>query len=131
MSDINGRSLQRRINDFVGEIQAGHSVEDIVTHHLGVCYQKYDEQATEIERLREIVDRLPKTADGVLVVPTIDRVYGGETSITERRVFCSMLGNWNTLPIDKHAPSEDRAFPVPVSECYSTREAAEKARKVQ
>jgi hypothetical protein len=69
------------------------------------------ELQTEIERLRAIVDRLPKTADGVPIAP-------GQ-------------GVWTWFP--------DRSQPETVTlqrigacgvyaGCYSTREAAEKAR---
>jgi hypothetical protein len=83
----------------------------------------------EIERLRAIVDRLPRTADGVPVVPTRDQVYGGEKRTINRRAFFSCLHNWNTLPACENATAEEQAFPVPVSKCYSTHEAAERARK--
>jgi hypothetical protein len=78
-----------------------------------------------IERLQAIVDKLPKTADGVAIIPTMQQVYGGEQRVTKRRVYYSMLDHWMTLPTCEDATKDEQTFPVPVSECYSTREAAE------
>lgn len=68
----------------------------------------------ENKRLQSIVDRLPKTADGVLVVPGIDRVWhpdfqGTGTPRDNRFAY------WSCYNRD-------------IGTCYSTREAAEKAR---
>ena len=61
--------------------------------------KRQDEQADEIARLREIVGRLPKTADGV---PTVDgdevwcvtngKVVKAEVGINYDRWLCAMYG---------------------------------------
>lgn len=66
----------------------------------------------EIERLRAIVGRLPKTSDGVPVLP-------GD------RMFCRCgMGPAKEVLVPPQAPI-DSVFPG----CYSTREAAEAARE--
>ena len=73
----------------------------------------------EIERLQAIVDRLPKTADGVPVVPYVSVVWANPM----------YFGH----VIPKHV-NDDGAIWLcgnggpPVSQCYSTPEAAEAAR---
>ena len=70
--------------------------------------------ASEVGRLQSIVDRLPTTADGVPVVPGIDRVWhpdfqGAGTPRDERFAYWACYNRG-------------------IGTCYSTREAAEKAR---
>ena len=71
--------------------------------------------ADEIERLRAIVDKLPKTADGVPVVPGMKLFFlcPFENRITSDQVF-------------QDRP-EVGGMTIEVSNCYSTREAAEAA----
>jgi len=59
---INGHTLERRVADMVGEINASHNVATIVNHHLGVVYQIYAEQADEIKHLNSRV----KTLQGIV-----------------------------------------------------------------
>lgn len=75
------------------------------------CSDALMQAADEIERLRAIVDRLPKTADGVPIYPGMTvwaLIPGLEISDAEVQVV-GIGGVWRY--------------------CYSTREAAEKARK--
>ncbi len=82
------------------------------------------ESAAAIVRLQPIVDKLPKTKDGVVVLP------GDE-------VFEIMPdGNIRTWIVIWQPHTEQymvsRIFydcPIPVSHCYSTREAAEAAKE--
>jgi hypothetical protein len=71
----------------------------------------------ENKRLTEIVERLPKTADGVAVVPGMD--------LYEAR---DIFGETEIRKVDSVATT---TFPdvVIIEECYSTREAAEAARE--
>ena len=78
------------------------------------------EMCEEIERLTAIVERLPRTADGVPIMPDSDTVFAinqfGEiftTIIVRNPVGWIVRGN-------RH---------INASKTYSTREAAEKARQ--
>ena len=74
--------------------------------------------ADEIERLRAIVDRLPTTADGVPIVPgmAIYQIDGSPAIVSGY----DWHGDWWEIELE-----HDRFLPA--DECYSTREAAEKA----
>lgn len=72
----------------------------------------------ERDELRAIVDKLPKTADGVPVVPGRDFVYWRYDSEGRR---WHVLNRLMVLPVGGGASE-------PLSECYSTREAAEAAK---
>lgn len=81
----------------------------------------------EIQRLRAIVDKLPTTADGVTVVPGIDYVWivrNGEA--LRGLVLTCFHDDWYA---DLRWQTENGGWcgAPSVSECYSTREAAEKA----
>lgn len=82
-----------------------------------------EEAAVEIERLKAIVDKLPKTADGVPVYPYMP-VYllrdGEVHSITAMEVHRD-TGEWFTY--------FDCDFYCLDDECYSSREAAEAAKE--
>ncbi len=66
--------------------------------------------ANKIERLQGIVGKLPKTADGVPVVPEVDNIY--------------MLCHNNQQPV---APRIATVHCLKIENCYSTLEAAEAA----
>lgn len=81
------------------------------------------EERQRSERLQAIVDRLPKTADGVPIVP------GGDYwSNNDRGTF-----QWSVVELHQTAASGTfHGSPCvyeSYDECYSTREAAEKARQ--
>ena len=75
-----------------------------------------------IDEQREELDRLPVTADGVRVIPTRDDMYHptrGEVDphwTTEER--------WLAF----HVCDDRGLYPIEMSECYSTKEAAQAAR---
>ena len=80
---------------------------------LNLLYQR-DQQIsrlqTEITRLRAVVNKLPRTADGVRVVPTVDGVF-------------ARTREGNVLHIKEQVV---KLFGyLSISDCYSTREAAE------
>jgi hypothetical protein len=80
--------------------------------------------------LRAIVDRLPKTADGVLVVPTVDCVFDINGDATMQFVYAAfswLTGHDKKEWCAKYSSGQYRL----VSRCYSTREAAEAAVKEQ
>lgn len=74
----------------------------------------------EIERLQEIIGHLPKTADGVLIVPGISvwLKTGKNVTVDSVEVMLDTIG-WRDIT----------GRPYLGSECYSTSEAAEAARK--
>ncbi len=90
-------------------------------------------QWDEIERLQAIVAKLPKTADGVPVVPGVDAVFwaGGDKRnclVPLQASNCHyVLGpeGYVRHSIKKHHSDEK----VSIRKCYSTREAAEAAKE--
>jgi len=72
------------------------------------------EMCEEIERLRAIMDRLPKTADGVPIVAGMELW----------RVRADVVIHRFAMISDVDVEGSD-----PATLCYSTREAAEKARE--
>ena len=80
--------------------------------HLGIqgTCAKLQEAEQKIERLQAIVDRLPKTADGVPIVPGMEVwSWMGDAGLMSTEITRIGKGGW-------------------FAACYSTREAAEKAR---
>lgn len=80
------------------------------------------EMEVEIERLQDIVNRLPKTADSVPVIPKVDGAYHANEPC--EGVVCDEedvefdrtgAGNWHYHLIE---------------DCYSTEEAAKRQRKI-
>lgn len=82
-----------------------------------------------LERLQAIADNLPKTADGVPVVPSVDCVW---VCIDGRTVkLAVMAGGRHTMPAD---PQDNDLFGVNagrltpgIERCYATPKAAEAA----
>lgn len=78
----------------------------------------------EVDRLRGIVDKLPKTADGVTVVPRMDVFYPSRQELI--RIIDPL--HWNAVYIPSGGCQLNRQQVGP-TECYSTREAAEAAER--
>ena len=76
-----------------------------------------DDQA---EELRAIVDKLPKTADGVPVVLGMNVWWPTDSPHIVRE-----MGHPHGLVLDT---DRSRTYYVPASDCFSTREAAEAAK---
>ena len=80
----------------------------------------YDEAADEIERLQSLVDRLPKTADGVPVRPG-DQIWfhkGIDTAVIRKVVVGGEYGDIVEI-VDAEGPQGW----VALDACYSAREA--------
>ena len=91
---------------------------------LRSCEQALDEAEDRIADLQAIVDKLPKTADGVPVVPG-EYVW---TPGCAMWIVCRGNGSSDyseTLAAEPNAYDMDPSMPVRF--CYSTREAAEAA----
>lgn len=92
-----------------------------------------DHQAAEIERLHAIVDRLPKTADGVPIAPgdelwCIDSEDGWEGAITVRDVECvGKYGEETSCWLIRSTGRNE----LWAEDCYSTREAAAEAARTE
>jgi hypothetical protein len=71
----------------------------------------------ERDQLQAIVDKLPKTADGVPMVPGYDQVY------------LAMRGDDGTLHSLSKTAATWRLLDLRAKDCYSTREAAEAAKE--
>jgi hypothetical protein len=73
--------------------------------------------ADELDRLQGIVGKLPKTADGVSIVPVDDTVwhpvFGECVTIAEKMARPWVIKFYENV--------------IPVSDCYSTKDAAEAA----
>lgn len=96
------------------------------SHHINKEAEKWmfdaaniiEEQEAEITRLRAIVDKLPKTADGVPVVPGEDMVW--------------VYGRQMMMDVETQDNREAEHRFVLVSQvcgCWSSREAAENAKE--
>jgi hypothetical protein len=89
--------------------------------------------ADEVERLRAIVDRLPKTADGVPLFPG-DTVYYEKNPSNDTIVAFTVApySEWNTdvwgVQNQSRAVSK-KGGGWPAAMCYSTRKAAEAAKE--
>ncbi len=91
-------------------------------------------QAAELERLRAIVDKLPKAADGVPVVPGMELyliwtpVVGGNKCRTRD---CKGIIEWDEGVIMKWNMSggTPASQHIAIKDCYSTRAAAEAAKE--
>ena len=79
--------------------------------------------ADEVERLQATDDKLPKTADGVPVVPHVDPVWAWDACLHEAKPRWWRGGDHNWV----YGELEHET--VRVSECYSSPEAAEAADK--
>ena len=94
------------------------------------CYghEELKECLDAIERLQAIVDKLPKTADDVSVVPGMHAFIIVDAVILMRLVKCSNDGFVIHSGFVDNCPSTlKQSVVVPVSHSYSTREAAEQA----
>jgi len=95
------------------------------TRAMSRSLKEASDRAAEITRLRAIVEKLPKTADGVPVVP------GDELWVRHPDGGCAGTRRWWKHPSlgwsvgFEHMQNE----PIDVSSCYSTREAAEAAKE--
>lgn len=83
---------------------------------IRLLQEQIEQLRSDVERLQAVVDRIEKTADGVPAVEgdTIFVILEHDGTIQEDVVGASHAECYNEYG---------------VSECYSTREAAEKARK--
>lgn len=99
-------------------------MEDIVIRLRDIRTTHADarEAADEIERLRAIVGRLPKTADGVPVVSG-DKVYWFSHYDPSKPILELTFRNGQSASL--HNPYRESHH---VCRCYSTRAAAEAAR---
>ena len=86
-----------------------------------------------VERLQAIVDRLPKTKDGVYVVPGEDTVWAcGFFGATGRLVPCAEAREYEISLYDLGPENElEYVMSDQVGKCYSTRAAAEAAREAK
>ncbi len=85
-----------------------------------------DETKAEVERLRAIVNKLPKTADGV-PVGLLNRIY---STACGHMVEIRTLGEYYNDDITDAWDLDDHDYiEVQISECYSTREAAGAAKE--
>jgi hypothetical protein len=87
----------------------------------------------EVEQLHAIVDRLPRTADGVPVVPGVDRVWWPNADDhTDHWQQGETPGCYGLMPCWTYETNENGEAierQIRVDECYSSREAAERARQ--
>jgi hypothetical protein len=131
-------------HEFVAEeiiLSLGYELRDARATMLD-AHSLVEAQAEEIKRLRKIVEKLPKTADGVPVVHGADFVW--QYHDTQKAIV-----RWS-VEVDTALASRGRCYPVTTNEgetsdcqyitekgggclskqvsmCYSTREAAEAA----
>ena len=101
------------------------AVEDDNCCHGSYCmkFGIIAEAADELERLSAIVEKLPKTADGVPVVPGVDNVWQWHSDWGWTECAVELGGC-----VDEHLAD---AYGGSIKYCYSTREAALAAKKVE
>ena len=92
-------------------------VDALAPYALYPDRERVAEMQAEIERLRAIVDKLPKTADGVTVVPDIDDVWESPGEGMNKATRLSVLFHGQF-----HSGIRNN-----IHQLYSTREAAEAA----
>jgi hypothetical protein len=114
MSDLSKMSVEE-MDDWIGAA----STPDLETDRLSTCYNELARRLASVtaerDRLAEIVAKLPKTANGVPVVPGMDlwgwiERYDGTPGAVHQQ-------NWMTAKAEE------------IAKCYSTREAAEAAQR--
>ncbi len=99
-------------------------------HYKSLCESLQREAKAENARLKAIVDMLPKTADGVPVVPGMaiwcERGHLAGASLDEGLVFCDGDGCFESGDAILGAVGPGQ---YEFRDCYSTRELAEKAKE--
>ena len=104
--------------------------EEIERLRGSMNYTLLKEQQAEIERLQAIENRLPKTKDGVRVVPGQDQAWGFRGGMW-RQGWVVAQGAHDSGAVE--ISFEAGGWPVfcmpDVSDCYSTLEAAEAAQR--
>ena len=106
--------------------------EDFIRHHLVPLAARIAELEAECDRLAAIVEQIPTTKDGVRV-GIADRVFSYEPSAGKvvARVPIGKGGSFTTCLAEIASLTQSWGVPSyrEVSECYSTRAAAEAAAK--
>ena len=99
-------------------------MRDLATR-LRDCYCPDDTDEATCREAAELIANLPKTKDGVPVIPDIDIVYAFIPELKEVRAtsdtngsIARFLGEWNTVSF----------VDVLLEECFSSREAAKAAK---
>ncbi len=119
-TQITAKSISDRVNDTLtrlGVVPEGVTLAHPCEQNVGTCVSGL---LAETERLQDIVEKLPKTADGVHVVPHVDDVRAVTTGgRIEGRNWYRSDRTWVYGSLSQ--------YPVRVSECYSTHEAASTA----
>lgn len=122
--------------DMLAEIERLRNSVTVLQKSNDLYRESFGETIAELERLRAIVDKLPKTADGVPMHPgAIVWTNPGcpddpqKTMVTSviNFVACGAPDGEQSIrtPLDDCCPDCDEGFQA--SECYSTRAAAEAA----
>ncbi len=120
---IGGYEYQHTQHGPAGEAVEGYDVElDLRAADL------IDSQAAELTRLREVVEKLPKTADGVPVVPGMyvwlsDGTGPGEIIDTSTYTKSATVNDFFKWP--DYKPDNTGCSQRPLSSLYSTRAAAQ------
>ena len=115
----------------VRELEDEHETTLIALGNMTAAWDRQMNEIAELKadnaRLREIVERLPVTADGVVVIPRWDEELW-HPEYGECEPYRSNDDRW--IVFSDCDRTGIRPFGL-VSDCYSTREAAEAAREVQ
>lgn len=115
------RDLRRLANE--GRAFASSSGDELraIAWEIERLTKRITELEADNERLQAIVDKLPKTADGVPVVPEMPLYMPGSNTVGEVNPMTVNDGySW---------PNANGSSPASrLDDCYSTREAAEAAK---
>jgi|14_taG_2_1085336.scaffolds.fasta_scaffold01471_12 hypothetical protein len=84
-----------------------------------------DAGATELRMVRAIIDKLPKTADGVVVVPGVDFVWEWDQVRSLKKNKRKLFHRGISVGCDCGATSQDQSMCTSVESSFSTPEAAQ------
>ena len=106
------------MREVFGELDRLTRERDSLANERYICDQLCEKLERERDEAMAIVNRLPKTADGVPIVPNRDKVF----AINEQgKIFASVIV-WNPVGWIVHGNRY-----ISASQTYFTREAAKKA----
>ena len=134
MTDIEKMTDERR---GVLEEEARHGFENRTGHNAtNLLVEMWSEIVALRTRLQDqakeqakVLDKLPKTADGVSIVPYVDEVYAPWNPIYK---WCATCDCWYLYDDGWHiSPHFNWGVKHAIHDCYSTRKAAEAAKEAE
>jgi len=127
------RTSRKALSDALGEFLAKNKcVADLEAVNANLITRIEAETSAEVKQLRAIVDRLPKTADGVPITPgmTVFIPHPRPSNLVTEREVVAPYGTLACLTKEPaHCGCCESTTHRQARECYSTRDAAEGAKE--